>query len=76
MTDILSFMSMASSVLADAKCKLHCLSACVFYLTVDTLNVSFVSPGCQQESKLQESQSVPLFFEVMPWKLGLRSSER
>ena len=25
------------------------------YITVDTLYVSVVSPGCQQESKLQES---------------------
>ena len=32
--------------------KLYCLSACVLYLTVDTLYVSFVSPGCQQESKI------------------------
>ena len=37
------------------KIEFHCLSACVFYLTVDTLYVSFVSPGCQQESKMQES---------------------
>ena len=27
-------------------------TACVFYLTVDTLYVSFVSPGCLKESKV------------------------
>ena len=48
----INFASVASSLLANTKQKLHCLSACVFYLTVDTLYVSFVSPGCQQESKV------------------------
>ena len=45
-------MSMVSSLLANTKQKLHCVSACVFHLTVDTLCVSFVSLGCQQESKI------------------------
>ena len=46
---VLSFAEVCCIYVCHVCCalltKLHCLSACVFYLTVDTLYASFVSPG-------------------------------
>ena len=46
--------------------ELHCLSACVFYVAVDTLCVCFLSLGSQQESNMQIHSSNPPPLLLLP----------
>ena len=49
--------------------ELHCLSACVFYVAVDTLCVCFLSLGSQQASNMQihsSNQSLELTHTLTP----------